>query len=130
MIVSRCFKFSFFKGGVSSLLYNFAVALCGKLKAIHVSLNLLVCIKHPYSIELTHLCCQMHFKLSPPSDALIVIINRKGKLLRHSIDQDIMCEFFVFVEKYYFSSTPFSDVTNYFSIKNEWMAWHNTSKFK
>ena len=73
-----------FKGGVSSLLYNVVVALCGKLKAIHVSLNLLVCIKHPYSIELTHLCCQMHFKLSPPSDALIVITNSKGKLLRHS----------------------------------------------
>ena len=45
MIVSRCFKFSFFKGGVSSLLYNVVVVLYGKLKAIHVSLNLLVCIK-------------------------------------------------------------------------------------
>ena len=82
-----------FKGGVTSLLYNVVVALCGKLKAIHVSLNLLVCIKHPYSIELTHLCCQKHFKLSPPSHALIVITSRKGKLLSHSIHQDIVCEF-------------------------------------
>ena len=31
------------------------VALCGKLKAIHVCLNLLVYTRHPYSIELTHL---------------------------------------------------------------------------
>ena len=111
-----------FKGGVSLLLYNVMVALSWKLKAIYVSLNLLVCIKHPYSIELTHLCCQMHFKLSPPSDALIVITNRKGKLLRHLIDQDIMWEFFCLVEKHYFSSTPFSDVTNSFSVKmNGWL---------
>ena len=115
------FNFHHFEGGCI-LVVDVVVALCGKLKAFHVSLNLLVCIKHPYSIELTHLCCQMHFKLSPLSDALIVITNRKGKLLRHSIDQDIMCEFFVFVEKHYFSRMPFSDVTNSFSVKmNGWL---------
>ncbi len=43
-------------------------------------------------------------------------------MLRHSIDRDIMCEFFVFVEKNYFSSMPFSDVTNSFSVKmNGWL---------
>ena len=43
------FIFHHFQGGCI-LDVDVVVALCGKLKAFHVSLNLLVCIKHPYSI--------------------------------------------------------------------------------
>ena len=85
-----------FKGSVSLLYYNVVFALCWKLQAIYVSLNLIACIKHRYWIELTLLFCQLQFKFSQPSDALIVITKRKGKLLWHSIKKTL-CVGFCFV---------------------------------
>jgi hypothetical protein len=81
-----------FKGGVSSLLYNVGVDLCGKLKAIHARLNLFLPIKHPYSIDLTHLFCQIHFTF-PNHLMLILITHRKGKLLRYSIKKTLCLRF-------------------------------------